>query len=155
MLVTVDTPVDAALEAALVAAAGSRPAFFLPERSYGFWLKDLTSVDRLAAVEHVVRARYRSGRPEALPSTRTDALRPAERTEEAGALTRCVGVTSGTRRAQSRVDHMLPEYKASGDLASSALALGGDADPAQTKLSVSWSSQVDYLLQEGKHLVAG
>jgi hypothetical protein len=60
VLVTVDTPVDAALEAALVAAAGSRPAFFLPERSYGFWLRDLTSVDRLAAVEHVVSAEARS-----------------------------------------------------------------------------------------------
>lgn len=68
VLVTVDTPVDAALEAALVAAAGSRPAFFLPERSYGFWLRDLASVDRLAAVEHVVSA-------EALPRhSHTDAL---------------------------------------------------------------------------------
>jgi hypothetical protein len=46
-----------------------------------------------------------------------------------------VGVTG--RRAQSRVDHMLPEYKASATLASSALALGGDAHPAQTKLTVS------------------
>lgn len=56
VLVTCAAPVDDAIRAQLTDAAGIPPARFMPETSLLFFLHDETAVERLGAVEGVVRS---------------------------------------------------------------------------------------------------
>ena len=57
VLVTCAAPVDNAIRAQLTDAAGVPPARFMPDTSLLFFLHDETAVQRLGAVEGVVRSR--------------------------------------------------------------------------------------------------
>jgi hypothetical protein len=60
VLVTCAAPVDDAIRAQLTDAAGVPPARFMPETSLLFFLHDETAVERLGAVEGVVRSQPRT-----------------------------------------------------------------------------------------------